>query len=175
MNIFCYHPDPVLSALWIDDRRKNKMILESAQLLSTTVRWIADFDEEPPVYKRAYFNHPCARWVRESSHNMAWLVDHMQAMVTQKSNGHKSAKLLPIFRDYLSHENWSQYRHSSKTPFANCARNVDLGIDFTWIADVHEAYRLYHVARWETDSRAPTWKWGERPKWYNKRRVRDAC
>ena len=38
MNIFALDQCPMQSALWLDDIRKNKMILESAQMLSTAVR-----------------------------------------------------------------------------------------------------------------------------------------
>ena len=38
MNIFATSPSPDTSALWLDDVRKNKMILETAQLLSASVR-----------------------------------------------------------------------------------------------------------------------------------------
>jgi len=38
MNIFAFDKCPMQSALWLDDIRKNKMILESAQMLSTAVR-----------------------------------------------------------------------------------------------------------------------------------------
>jgi hypothetical protein len=38
MNIFALSECPEQSALWLDDIRKNKMILESAQMLSTAIR-----------------------------------------------------------------------------------------------------------------------------------------
>jgi hypothetical protein len=66
MNIFALSECPEQSALWLDDIRKNKMILESAQMLSTAIRWL-DPDTTLPVYKLAYMNHPCSKWARAIS------------------------------------------------------------------------------------------------------------
>ena len=41
---------------------------------------------------------------------------------------------------------------SGSTPFVNCARNKNLGIDFTHL-EVHLAYRSYLVARWRSQMR----------------------
>ena len=41
MNIFALSRCPMQSAWWLDDIRKNKMILESAQMLSTAVRLLS--------------------------------------------------------------------------------------------------------------------------------------
>ncbi len=43
------------------------------------------------------------------------------------------------------------------TPFVNCARANDLGIDFTDINNVHEAYFAYINARWDMDTISLTW------------------
>ena len=53
MNIFAFDKCPMRSALWLDDIRKNKMILESAQMLSTAVRALCP-DTTLEVYKTAY-------------------------------------------------------------------------------------------------------------------------
>lgn len=50
MNIFAFDPDPWACALWLDDVRKNKMILETAQLLSSAVA-INDPSWASKVYK----------------------------------------------------------------------------------------------------------------------------
>lgn len=163
MNIFCYSSDPAQCAIWLDNARHNKMILETAQLLSTATRVIADIDDNPPVYKRAYYNHPCTKWARAARGNFEWLIEHMQALVDTKPGDHKSARLLPVFRDYATHHNWSDLPDT--TPFVNCARNSDLGIDYTHLDDVHLAYRLYHIQRWAIDKPRPRWTWGKEPGW----------
>lgn len=71
MNIFVLDKNPALAAQMHADSHVTKMILESAQLLSTAVR---TFDPYASLYKMAFRNHPCAKWARESSANFDWLV-----------------------------------------------------------------------------------------------------
>ena len=94
MNIFAFDKCPMRSALWLDDIRKNKMILESAQMLSTAVRALCP-DTTLEVYKTAYLNHPCSKWARQSRANFQWLLHHMSWLYNQKSGDHKSARLIP--------------------------------------------------------------------------------
>ena len=84
MNIFALDKCPMQSALWLDDIRKNKMILESAQMLSTAVRWL-DPDTTLPVYKLAYMNHPCTKWARKSRANFSWLLSNICLLYTSPS------------------------------------------------------------------------------------------
>ncbi len=53
------------------DRHVVKMILESAQMLSTALR-IYGIDKG---YKPTHVNHPCTVWARESLSNWKWLRD----------------------------------------------------------------------------------------------------
>ena len=161
MNIFAFDPCPMLSATWLDDVRKNKMILESAQMLSTAIRWL-DPDTELPVYKLAYINHPCSKWARHSRDNFKWLLSHMSWLYNQKSGGHKSARLLPFFQQYAD---GGHFPREDLTPFANCARNQERGVDYSHVEDVHQAYRLYMNDRWKERNITLTWRWGEQPEW----------
>jgi hypothetical protein len=69
MNIFMLDETPNKAALYHCDKHVPKMILESAQLLSTAHRLLNGSDQ---VYKAAYVNHPCAIWVRQCSENYEW-------------------------------------------------------------------------------------------------------
>lgn len=98
MNLFYIDPDPQKCAEWSVDSHCVKMILESAQLLSTAHRIL---DGKPIIeertlasgkvrnhtnyefpsvndmrntmlYKATHINHPCAIWCRDNSHNYAW-------------------------------------------------------------------------------------------------------
>lgn len=100
MNIFYLSHDPVEAAQMMVDRHVVKMILESAQLLSTAHR-ILDGEEkdtvsdkgrkkkiyvlhdarEPVVYSATHVNHPSAVWARSSIENYNWLVEHMFALM----------------------------------------------------------------------------------------------
>ena len=161
MNIFAFDKCPMQSALWLDDIRKNKMILESAQMLSTAVRALCP-DTTLEVYKTAYLNHPCSKWARQSRANFQWLLHHMSWLYNQKSGEHKSARLIPEFQKYADD---GDFPDEYLTPFANCARNLERGVDYSDIDDVHQAYRMYMNDRWKERNITLTWRWGEEPDW----------
>ncbi len=161
MNIFAFDPDPWICALWLDDVRKNKMILETAQLLSSAVA-INDPSWASKVYKPTHLGHPCAKWVMASRMNFSWLRGYWWSLGNQFGK-HKSLELGTVFRGY-AYTGW--FPSVDKTPFPNCAANAGLGISFKHIPDVHEAYRLYICERWKVDTITVSWTKGERPPWY---------
>ena len=92
MNVFYLDEDPQIAAQMHVDKHVVKMIVESAQLLSTAhrfldgqeyiqlsknnrrlKRWRLNDARENVLYKGAFLNHPCGVWVRESSSNYSWL------------------------------------------------------------------------------------------------------
>jgi hypothetical protein len=109
MNIFYLHHDPKQAAEWMVDKHVVKMILESAQLLSTAHRvldgrmviydkyvdgslppryrkskkWELDDFRDNVLYKATHVNHPSAVWVRQSLENYQWLVDHFYALMDE--------------------------------------------------------------------------------------------
>lgn len=94
--------DPVLAAQYQVDSHVVKMILETAQLLSTAHRyidgievqlelekdgkvrkkkvWVLDDERNDVLYACTHINHPSAIWCRESVENYNWLVDHLHAL-----------------------------------------------------------------------------------------------
>ncbi len=74
MNIFAVDKDPKISAQQLCDKHVVKMILESAQMLC------AVYDNGTAPYKRAFYNHPCTIWARETEQNYEWLLNHAYAM-----------------------------------------------------------------------------------------------
>ena len=70
MNIFFLDKTPELSAEYLCDKHIPKMLLESAQMLSTAVQsYTGRIDK---LYKPAYPNHPMTKWVSEHSKNFDW-------------------------------------------------------------------------------------------------------
>jgi len=163
VNIFAFDPDPWVCALWLDDVRKNKMILETAQLLSSAA-FLLNPTVKAPIYKPTHTGHPCTRWTMLSKQNYTWLVKYMSCLAKQKTGGHKSADLIPTLSSLVYD---LDFHLDKQTKFANCARNLDKGLDFTHIKDVHEAYRLYIVERWKENTIPLSWVWGEKPSWSN--------
>lgn len=149
MNIFVSFPDPELSAKYLDDKRVIKMILESAQLLSTaiTVR-----GGDGP-YKVTHKNHPCAIWCRETKANYDWLYEHFLALSQEYfdrySKVHKCLSISSILR-----EGRELMPNGELTPFPNCTI-------FKEESDVHLAYRTYLNHKWDVDKRKPTWHRGQ--------------
>ena len=100
MNIFFIDPNPTQAAEWMVDKHVVKMILESAQLLSTAHRildgveyqgqsqsgrkarrWKLLDQRENVLYSATHINHPSAVWCRASVENYNWLVDHFYALM----------------------------------------------------------------------------------------------
>jgi hypothetical protein len=86
MNIFYLHDDPRIAARAMTNKHVVKMILESAQLLSTA-HHVLDKDalimNKDNIYKPTHKNHPSAIWVRESISNYLWLRDHLLALLDE--------------------------------------------------------------------------------------------
>ena len=70
MNIFVLDDNVKTCAQYHCDKHVVKMLIEYAQMLSTTVRLTTD---ENIGYKITHKNHPCTVWVRESLSNWKWL------------------------------------------------------------------------------------------------------
>ncbi len=99
MNIFILDQDPVKAAQQQCDKHIPKMVVESAQMLSTAHRMIDGTMERRPsksgsmlqyyklddyreqlLYKAVHFNHPCTVWTRENSSNYNWHYIHFVAL-----------------------------------------------------------------------------------------------
>lgn len=77
MNLFYLDRDPVEAARLQCDKHVVKMILETAQLLSTAH---VELGHESPAYKPTHKNHPSAVWVRSSFKAYRWAWRHMRAL-----------------------------------------------------------------------------------------------
>lgn len=110
MNIFYVDKDPMDAAQALVDKHVVKMILESAQLLSTAHRvldgqmqvrerlvpgtlenpkyrkhklWVLPDSRNDVMYQATHINHPSAVWCRQSVKNYDWLVDHFFALMRE--------------------------------------------------------------------------------------------
>jgi hypothetical protein len=79
MNIFILDTDPVVAAQYICDQHLNKMILESAQMLSTVVHLKLP-GLARGIYRPIQPKHPCVLWLQEDQYNCEWLWKHCHAM-----------------------------------------------------------------------------------------------
>jgi hypothetical protein len=103
MNIFYVDKDAKLAARSLCDKHVVKMIVETAQLLSTAHRVIDGKETEvltsdkgpkkmlilpndimdDTLYQATHVNHPSAKWVRESVVNYFWLLGHFKDLLAE--------------------------------------------------------------------------------------------
>lgn len=159
MNLFVTSKDPVIAARALDDKRVVKMILETAQILSTVLHWrgVEGF------YKPTHTGHPVTLWAASEPCHAAWALRHGLALCEEyRRFGHKpehaSEQVLRAMRRHI--------RYTGREPswFQNSARNAGVGVDFSHLP-VTRAYRQYLCARWPGDARPPTWTNRARPRW----------
>ena len=100
MNVYVLDADPVLAAQMQCDKHVVKMVLETAQLLSTahrvldgklvvqksktgrreSVYVLEDPEAESKMYRATHANHPCAKWLMASVSNYNWLYRHFEGL-----------------------------------------------------------------------------------------------
>lgn len=100
MNIFFLDKDPLMAARYHHDVHLNKMILETAQLLSTAHHQLDGLDAPQGIYKQTHVNHPSAIWARESLYNYSWAFKLFRALLEEyewrKERKHATDKLLNL-------------------------------------------------------------------------------
>lgn len=126
MNIFALDQDPQQAAQWMVDKHVVKMILETAQLLSTAhrvldgtqytdktktgrnvKRWRLPDDRETVLYSATHINHPSAVWCRANANNYRWLYIHFLALLDEYTyrygKVHKCADMLTRLNTLPTH------------------------------------------------------------------------
>lgn len=146
------------------DKHVPKMVLETAQLLCSP------FEPGTAPYKRTHYNHPCAKWVRESWENYCWLLVYAIVLggeyTKRYGREHKSMEAvhwcgahrdtLPFYGrpiGWMPTEWWK--RHITKPALAMP--------DEYKHANPVTAYRAYYIgekarfAKWERGRKPPRW------------------
>ena len=99
MNIFHLHKVPKVCAEYHCDKHVVKMILETAQMLSTAYQRHCGLDDE--LYKPAYPKHPMTIWVGDSVENFTYtwyLGTHLGLQYTKRYRKiHKSNLIINKF------------------------------------------------------------------------------
>ena len=163
MNIFVTDLCPVKSAQEQCDKHVVKMVLESAQMLSTAWReYSSEYADAHELYKTAHLNHPCSIWVRLARENYRWLYKHFIALCEEYTHrygkSHASARLKgPLM--------WAPFKPRSVLATIEQPYGFVLAMPDEYKSDdVFDSYQNYlmnekqHFAKWEKDpSRKPTW------------------
>jgi hypothetical protein len=177
MNIFALDNEPHIAAHYHCDSHVVKMIVETAQMLSTAHRildgtlttrksvsgrnlkhWI-HASREDTLYKPTHVNHPCNVWIRETSGNYLWaysLFYFLSLEYTRRYNKvHASFEKLKVPLLYLP----ANIPYGDKTKFA-LAVDKDL-IDPT--TDAISTYRNYYKRKQQKIKM--TWTNRDTPGW----------
>jgi len=85
VNIFYLHSNPDVAARYHCDKHVTKMIVESAQLLSTAHHVLTPNEANPRLYKETHRNYPCALWVRHSLLHYDWVFRLMSSLCHEYS------------------------------------------------------------------------------------------
>jgi len=151
MNIFVLDNDIEKCAAYHNNRHCVKMILESAQMLSTAVR-LSGINKG---YKACYEKHPCTLWVNNSLDNWLWLrklVIELNTEWKSRFNHERNHKSFDVVMSLPK----PKIRSIGLTPFAQAMPDVYRN------KDAVKAYRDYYMG----EKRAiAQWKNGK-PNWY---------
>ena len=163
MNIFYLDRDPEIAAQMHCNKHVVKMILESAQMLSTAHR-VLDGDriaDSKGMYKMAHKNHPCTIWARSNSENYEWLwnlYDNLMKEYTYRYGKHHAS-------ERLTHALWELPKNMPHGDFTDPPQCMP---DYCKGDDTVSAYQTYYIIE---KSDFATWPSSRRPEWFNEQRT----
>jgi len=177
VNIFVLDESPQVAAQNMCDKHVVKMIVESAQMLSTAhrvldgeqytelsvnnrriKRWKSPYKlMEEMLYKASFVGHPCTQWVMENDKNYYWLTEHAYALCKEYtrrySKVHKTEDMISLIR----------YRKPVNIPIADSITSFAQAMPEEYKnPNAVEAYRAYYlgekrdIAQWK-NSETPSW------------------
>ena len=167
MNIFYLDSDPVVAAEMMCDKHVVKMILESAQMLSTAHR-VIDGDEiadSKGMYKMAHRNHPSTIWARSSAQNYTWLWGHMAALMREYTHRYGKIHATEQLKECLARTPTNILYGGKLTAPPQCMPDeYKCNPNSASHADCISAYREYYLG---DKMYMATWKFTEAPSWIN--------
>lgn len=181
MNIFILDKNPTVAAQLQCDKHVVKMILESAQMLSTAHRlldgrmvlgksktgraaktWVLDDPVRDTVlYKAVHINHPCTIWTMESRANYDWHFEHYTALHNEYQYRYGKTHKSYIDLAYVLRDAPDNIPYEPMTPF-----RLAMGIAPECInpADPVGSYRAFYQTK--QDRFKMTWSKREVPEWF---------
>jgi hypothetical protein len=174
MNIFFLDRDPKIAAQYHCDKHVVKMIVETAQLMSSAHRVLdgekvvglspsgrkATFWKHPTrdetLYKATHINHPSAVWVRSSVPNYIWTTQLFKHLLdeykTRYNKNHACTRLLDVL---------SELPHNLP---ANVFFDPPLAMpEHCKLPNVIDSYRNYYKIEKRYFAK---WKNGNIPEWF---------
>ena len=177
MNIFYLDRDPELAAQYHCDKHVVKMILESAQLLSTAhrvldgvavqgksrtgrnvKRWSLSNEFDSVYYSASHVNHPSAVWVRTSPYHYNWLHNLFGHLLTEYTyrygKTHKCEALYEPLKRWPSKIEFSDYEDPPQCMPDDCKDA------FSTVVAYRNYYRNYKAS-------FAKWTWRPTPLWWD--------
>lgn len=149
MNIFVLDENPVLAAQYHCDKHVVKMVLETAQILSTV--------SGLGPYKPTHHKHPCVLWAGTSQQNFNWLVELGLALGAEYTyrydKVHKSEAVIRICSEY------DELPDTGLTVFKQC-----MPLHLIQYKDPVGGYRNYYM---KAKRHFCTWKRRSKPDWWS--------
>ena len=167
MNIFYLSNCPQEAAEAHNDKHCVKMILESAQMLSTAHREL-DGDVPDILYKSTHKNHPSTIWTRSSKQHYDWLFRLFRMLSAEYSIRYG---LISDTNDtFKVHKSWDKLGKILETAPKNIKDNgwedpPQCMPDSCKDDDVVTAYRNYYILE---KNNFAVWKYSGTPKWFTK-------
>ena len=159
MNIFYLDSDPKICAQYHCDKHVVKMILETAQMLSTAHHVLDGDDAIDGIYRSTHKNHPSSVWVRscEGNYNWTWLLFmHLLNEYTARyDKTHATQRLLDTLK--ATPKNISTVVQFSQPP--QCMPEQYKVKDASM-----QAYRNYYMGEKATFA---LWRNSDTPSWWN--------
>ena len=168
MNVFFLDSDPTLASVYHGDKHVVKMILETAQMLSTAHR-VLDGDERADIYsmyQATHVNHPSCKWVRADVNNYEWTHGLFVCLCDEfrfrRGKSHRTDRLV----GWLAEPPWNVpdaggLSHPASDP-PQCMPE-EFKRD-----DTVEAYRDYYLQKWRDG--IVSYAWGrDAPDWLTER------
>jgi len=168
--------DPQKAAQYHIDRHVTKMILETAQILSTVHHIWDDPDHVPiEIYKPTHRNHPSVKWAATSRAEYLWLRElwtelHIEYMYRYGAGKHdpRHASVKKLYAAlYFPPYKMPDIHSTAAAPYMSKEFQA-MPVDLKRINPV-DAYREYYRTSKQTDaSGKPMAKWTKRgkPEWF---------
>ena len=156
MNIFFLDKTPEKSAQYLCDKHVPKMLLESAQMLSTALH-SHTMGISTGIYKEAYPNHPMTKWVGFNRDNFNWALENAMWIEgeykTRFKKQHKSGKVIQCIID---NDYYKDIPEGDFTEPPQCMPDQYRNKNYV------TAYRNYYrgektFAKWEKGRKQPEW------------------
>jgi hypothetical protein len=154
VNIFVLDEKPTVAASYHCDKHVVKMILETAQMLSTIHRNHGYVGDE--LYKATHAKHPCTVWAGETAENYSWTYQLFVALCDEYTLRYNKIHATSRLLEPLS---WmpEELPDDRLTPFAQAMPEDVRG------PEAVAAYRAYYRT-YKRD--IATWRYTPVPEWW---------